>query len=260
LPAPYKRQVWFLGWMVWMAYGYALGIPAVALPLMLGFIGLIFARVIRFGFALTGLVMLAHMRRVVVRVKNRRMQTLVRRVVGERAKQVDDWGTLDEHSDGTLVSLVGWARARQRLAQPVCGERCIGIALGCQMNYPGVLESVHDFDLIDEQGRKIPILVAGGRLFGEPNVRVFSDPEGRMLVASLDLPAGAVPTADALALRDGDPLMIVGFKTSIADDQHSGMREAPVQVVIASAETLPLLIYPLAAERNPSPAMQVPWG
>ena len=154
--------------------------------------------------------------------------------------------------DGQLVSLVGWARARERLANPICGERCIGVALDCKMSYAGILESLHDFDLVDEQGRSVPISVAGGRLLGTPNVRVFSDNEGRLLVASLDCRRARCRPATALALRDGDPLMVVGFKTSAFDPSAGGMRQEPVRASLASVPTRPLLVYALRAERNPA--------
>jgi hypothetical protein len=167
---------------------------------------------------------------------------------------VDDWSALHGEPDGRAVSLVGWVQGHHQLATPVGGKPCVGIALGCVQNYPGVVESVHDFDLVDDDGRALPIQVAGGRLLGEPNIHVFADAEGRLLVASLDLPAGAVSTNEALVLRDGDAVMVIGFKTTLVDPSEVGIRQAPVRTALASAEARPLLLYPIPGQRRPAGA------
>jgi hypothetical protein len=227
----------------------------VLLPMALGVFGLLVRRVLWFFTAVTGMSLIPNMRRAVVRSKNSRLQRLVRAAAARQAVAIDDWSALDGEPDGRVVSLVGWVRARAELATLVGGEPCVGIALGCMQTYPGVLESVHDFDLVDDEGRAIPVQVAGGRLLGEPNRRVFADAEGRLLVASLDLPAGAVSTSDALVLRDGDAVAVIGFKATVVDPSAAGIRQAPVRTSIASAETRPLLIYPIPGEhrsRNPT--------
>jgi hypothetical protein len=239
-----------IGFVLWAAYALSWASVIVFLPLALGFFGLLIRRVIWVFSALTGASLVPAMRRAVVRAKNNRLQRLVRSAAALEAVQVDEWSTLDGEPDGRAVSVVGWVKGRHQLATPVGGEPCVGIALGCVQNYPGVVESLHDFDLVDDDGRVMPIRVAGGRLLGEPNARVFANAEGRLLVASLDLPAGAVSTSDALVLRDGDAVMVIGFKTSLVDPSEVGMRQAPVRTALVSAESKPLLLYPIPGQHR----------
>jgi hypothetical protein len=250
-----SRRVAITGWLAWAGYSLALYLLGVVIPRVLFRTVLpLFVSPFQMliGTALVGALVFPFARRIVVRIKNARMQTLVAGVVATEALQADDWGALEQEPEGRAISLVGWARRKLALPAPVGGEPAIGIALACVQSYEGVLESAHDFELVDESGRAILISVAGGRLLGPPNVRVFTDDPGRMLVASLDLPAGATPTGDAFVVRDGDPLMIIGFKKTIVDPALPGMRQPPLRVTIASAGERPLLIYPIAAERRPT--------
>jgi hypothetical protein len=149
-----------------------------------------------------------------------------------------------------VVSLVGWVSGHAQLAGTVAGEPCVGVALGCQHNYPGVFESLHDFDLLDEAGRGVTIRVEGGRLLGEPQHRLYGTDEERMLIGALELPATAASTGDAYVLRDGDPVMVIGFKTTMFDAGEAGARQAPVRTAVASSPERPLLVYPIRAERR----------
>ena len=79
---------------------------------------------------------------------------------------------MERQADGTLVSVVGWIRARQQLPEAVAGEPCIGLALACHQKYPGVLETLNDFDLIDEAGRAVLVQVTGARMLGASNVNL----------------------------------------------------------------------------------------
>jgi hypothetical protein len=192
-------------------------------------------------------------RRAVLRRQSQRMSELVQVSPPAEAAKIDEWTQLAAEPDGRMVSLVGWARARSQLT--VEGEPCVGLALPCQQTYPGVLESVHDFDLVDEQENPLPIKVADGRLFGAPNVSLADGQHRRTLVASLDLPVGAVLAGwEAYVLRDGDPVMILGFKQTFADPAQHGGRQVPLQVSVGSTANQPLLIFPLEAERRPAPA------
>ena len=70
-------------------------------------------------------------------------------------------------------------------------------------------------------------------------------------MASLDLPVGAVATGwDTFVLRDGDPVMVVGFKQTALDPQPA-CAAPPVRARSASLPAKPLLIFPIAAERRP---------
>jgi hypothetical protein len=190
-------------------------------------------------------------RRMILRARTTKAADLIRASAPAAAVPVDDLRELERHPDGTLVSLVGWIRARDQLAQPVAGDRCIGLALACQQRYPGVLETLADFDLVDEGGRTVLVQVAGGRMLGDTNA-TLSDANARMLlIASLDLPIGAVVTGwDALVLRDGDPVMVVGFKQTALDPTQASLRAPPARASIGSLAPKPLLIFPIAAERR----------
>jgi len=59
---------------------------------------------------------------------------------------------------------------------------------------------------------------------------------------------------DAFVLRDGDPVMVVGFKQSAVDPTQASQRAAPMQATVGSLPSKPLLIFPIAAERRPQAA------
>ena len=167
------------------------------------------------------------------------------------AVAIDNFADLDRQPDGTLVSLVGWIRAREQLPEPVGGEPCIGLALACHMRYPGVLETLNDFELCDETGRTVLVQVADGRMLGASNVNLTDGKARMMLVASLDLPVGAVATGwDTLVLRNGDPVMAVGFKQTVLDPTQPSVRAPAARATVASSPTKPLLIFPIPGERQ----------
>lgn len=196
-------------------------------------------------------------RRAILRRRSVRIAASIRDSAPAEALTIDDWTELENAPEDQPISVVGWAHARLRLPHPVAGEPCIGLALACQQDYPGVLETLHDFDLVDETGRSIPIQVADARMLGEPTVDLGGGDSQHLLVASLDLPAGATLSGwHAFVLRDGDPLLIVGFKRSMVDPNEHGLRQAPVRATVASSPPRPLLIFPIAAERRVSSG----WG
>jgi hypothetical protein len=193
-------------------------------------------------------------RRMIMRRLSAKMAGIVRATTPGMGAEIDDFAELDRQSDGTLVSIVGWIRAREQLPEPVGGEPCIGLALACHQKYPGVMETLNDFDLIDEAGRAVLVQVTGARMLGGSNVNLTDGKARRLLVASLDLPVGAVATGwDAFVLRDGDPVMAVGFKQTVLDPTQTSLRAPPARTALASIAPRPLLIFPLAAERRPTP-------
>jgi hypothetical protein len=160
---------------------------------------------------------------------------------------VDDWGELEKVPDGSIVSLVGWARGRAHLAQQVAGQDCIGLAVPCQQKYPGVMETLHDFEIVNEPGLGVAVRADGARMVGEPNTNIGGGTNQLLLVASLGLPAGAVLSSwDAFAIRDGDPLMVVGFKRTLVDPEMFGIRQVPSRPELGSEPARPLLIFPIA--------------
>jgi hypothetical protein len=204
---------------------------------------------------MAGLALVWPVRRMIMRRLSARMAGMVRATTPGMGAEIDDFAELDRQADGTLVSVVGWIRAREQLPEAVGGEPCIGLALACHQKYPGVLETLSDFDLIDETGRAVLVQVAGARMLGDSNVNLTDGKARRLLIASLDLPVGAVATGwDAFVLRDGDPVMAVGFKQTVLDPTQTSLRAPPARTALASMSPRPLLIFPLAAERRPTAA------
>jgi hypothetical protein len=190
-------------------------------------------------------------RRIIMRRCSAKIAELVRAGSPDLAVAIDDFTDLERQLDGTVVSIVGWIRAREKLAELVAGAPCIGLALACHQRYPGVLETLTDFDLVDEAGNTILVRVAGARMLGAANVNLSDGNARRMLIASLDLPVGAVATGwDAFVLRDGDPVMAVGFKLTTLDPMQPNLRAPPARASVGSVPPKPLLIFPIAAERR----------
>jgi hypothetical protein len=215
-----------------------------------------------------------------LQIRNRAMLALVWKEIMARASPLDDWSKLDDAPDDRPLSLVGWVRGRSHLLHRIDGKPCVGLALGCRLRtiktfvdwghhdlWTGkprrfdyvqrdseVMETLFDFDLVGDDGRSIPIEVAGARLLGERNVAMLGDDQDeRDLIVWLDLPSGCTPLPrKAYVLRDGDPVMVVGYKTSAMDTGTRGYRQAPFRTTVASTLSLPLLIYPLPppAERR----------
>jgi len=247
LSQPQRLRVAMVGWIAWAAFGFLSFIMWLTVWL-----------VFRFGLILTTIycsmavvALTWPVTRMILRRKSAKMAMLVRDSTPTLGVAIDDLGDLDRQADGTQVSVVGWIRARQQLAQLVAGEPCVGLALACHQRYPGVLETLNDFELVDESGRAIMVQVAGGRMLGASNVTLADANARRLLIASLDLPIGAVATGwDAFVLRDGDPVMAVGFKQTILDPAQTTLRAPPARTALGSLPDKPLLIFPIAAERR----------
>jgi hypothetical protein len=192
----------------------------------------------------------APVRRSILRIKNERLEKLLRRQADEVA--ADDWVALGEKPDGTVISVVGWVRGHVHFSQPIGGESVVGVALPCQHTFPGVFESLHDFDLIDEEGHSVLVQASEGRLFGTPNVSLDSN-ELRVLFASLGVPSGATSSGWQIhTLRDGDPVMVVGTKQTILDPNEGSFRGPPARLALASSTSppCPLMVFSIAAERR----------
>jgi hypothetical protein len=242
-----RLRVAFTRWFTWSAYSFVCFVCWVA-ALAVFRMGVLFTSV----YCFTGVLAVSWpVRRVVMRRCSRKVAELVRDSSPAASIPIDDFADLDRQPDGTLVSLVGWIRAREQLPDPVGGQPCVGLALACHQRYPGVLETLNDFDLVDEAGRTVLVQVADARMLGASNVNLTDGKARMMLVASLDLPVGAVATGwDAFVLRNGDPVMAVGFKQTVLDPTQTSVRAAAARATVASSATKPLLIFPIAAERR----------
>lgn len=236
--------VFFLWALFWLAIpptflGFLAGLSILHVP------SLRFALLFTIGLAMA---MFQPVRRAILRTRSQRIEQILRRDAADLA--ADDWTALAAEANDTIVSVVGWVRGRQHLAELVGGERAVGLGLPCQHRYPGVLEVVHDFDLVDEEGRSIFIQVAEARLYGEPNVALDSH-QLRLLYAALDVAAGATPSGWYVhSLRDGDPVMVVGAKQDFLDPAEPGFRGPAPRPSLAAAPPRPLLIFSLPAERR----------
>jgi hypothetical protein len=248
LTAPQRLRVAVTGWVVWSVFAFLVVMTWFTMVFVLHF-GLMSS----FLYCSMGVAALAWpLRRVVLRRRNARMAELVRDSTPALGVAIDNLADLEQQADGTLVSVVGWIRARDQIGEPVGGERCVGLSLACHQRYPGVLETLNDFELVDESGRAVLVQVAGARLLGPTNVNLSDAHARRVVVESLDLPVGAVATGwVALVFRVGDPIMAVGFKQVALDPTQSSLRGPPARASVGSLEGKPMLIFPIAAERRP---------
>jgi hypothetical protein len=256
LTPPQKLRVAMSGWFGWFMYFVFLKIvfwsQVIVMLQIMRFVPLRLPSIVT---AMIGLTLLWPARRMVMRRRSRKTAELVREATPALAVPIDDLSELDGQADGTIVSIVGWIRARAQLAQPVGGEKCIGLAVACHQKYPGVLETLGDFDLVDEAGNMTFVQVAGGRMLGDSNVNLTNAAERMLVIGSLDLPVGAVATGwDAFVLRDGDPVMVIGFKQTAMDPTQASLRAPPARATVSSLPPKPLLIFPIPAERRPQTA------
>jgi hypothetical protein len=247
-----RLQVTAVGGLAWVGFGVGLMFLRVVLILVLSQTLHVWGRLPSAISAIVGAALAPAARRAIIRLKSHRAAILIRTQIPQEIA-VDDWMTLENHPDGQMVSVVGWIRGRLDVEYPVNGHPCVGLALPCEDKYPGVLESVHDFEITDESGNALAIRVAGGRMLGRSNVRLTGANNHRLLIASLDLPGGAVPVSmSAFVLRDGDPVMILGSKKTIQDPDVYEARKTCLRPALASTDKYPLLIFPLmAAEPQP---------
>ncbi len=249
-----KLRIDLLGWLLWATFVVAIFVlrqlTRIAIFLFITpiFSGRV-ATVVVGGLAAASA---APVRRSILRIKNERMEKLLRRQADDVA--ADDWAALAEEPDGNVISIVGWVRGHQHLPHQIGGESVVGVAVPCQHTFPGVFESLHDFDLVDEEGRSILIQASEGRLFGTPNVSLDSN-ELRVLFASLGVPSGATSSGWQIhTLRQGDPVMVVGTKQTILDPDDGGFRGPAPRLALASSRSpspaCPLLIFSIDAERR----------
>jgi hypothetical protein len=253
LTGPQQLRVAMSGWFGWFLYFLFLKIvfwgQVIVMLEVMHFVPLRLPSIVT---TMIGLTLLWPARRMVLRRRSRKAAELVRESTPALAVPIDVLSELEGQTDGTIVSIVGWIRARAQLTQPVGGERCIGIALACHQKYPGVLETLADFDLVDEAGNTALVQVAGGRMLGDSNVNLTNAAERMLVIGSLDLPVGAVATGwDAFVLRDGDPVMVIGFKQTAMDPTQASLRAPPARATVGSMPPKPLLIFPIPAERRP---------
>jgi len=239
-----------IGWLVWAAFVLSmLLLRFIVRVLLFLFVTPVFTG--RMSIVLVGALsamLVPGVRRSILRMKSARTADLLRRGANEVA--ADDWEALGREPEGQVASVLGWVRGRAQLARPIAGEPAVGVAIPCQSKFPGVLEAMNDFELCDEDGRTILVQIAGARTFGAPNVSL----EGRelqMLFATLEVPTGVTASSwQVHALRDGDPVMVVGFKRTVVDPVEASLRQAGERLALGSQPPCPLLVFSIDAERR----------
>jgi hypothetical protein len=158
-----------------------------------------------------------------------------------------DAASLEAVPDGVVVRATGRERARECLARRVDGRTCVGVAIRTS----GLSETVHDFDLVDADGRSIFVPVADARVLAAPNVDFSgADFNEHNLIGSLALPVGALtPPLRACALHEGDVVTVIGFKQTLADarDPAGHDRQSRLRAAIGSSASRPLLVVPAPA-------------
>jgi hypothetical protein len=241
-----------LGWFLWAAF---VVLTFVVRQIVHGAIFILVTPIFsgRISLVIVGglaAMMAPGIRRSILRVKNGRLESLLRQQANEVA--ADDWAALENAPNDTVVSAVGWVRGRQHLSKPIGGEPAVGVGIPCQHRFPGVFESLHDFELVDEEGRAILIQTSEGRMFGTPNVALDSH-ELRHLYADLGVPSGATNSGwHVHSLRSGDPVMVVGYKQTVIDPSEPSLRGPHGRLALASSSPCPLMIFTLPAERRPT--------
>jgi hypothetical protein len=241
-----RARVGLLVFFLWSVYAVCIPPTWFAIFLFLGFLRAGILTVVIFS------ALFRPVRRSILRTRSERIEQILRRNASEVA--ADDWTRLGAEPDEKVASVVGWVRGRQYLPKPIGGEKLVGVALPCQQTFPGVFESLHDFDLVDEEGRTILVQVAGARTLSGGNITLESN-DLRLLYAACEIPGGITHSGwHVFALRDGDPVMVLGSKRTVIDPTQSGFRSPPQSLALVSTASAPLLIFSLAAERRPPQA------
>jgi hypothetical protein len=250
------------GWAAWALYFASLYGVRTAIwiltasyldsPALMTMFGGVAARIPLIVSGVLGAALIVPMRRTVVRIRASTIAKMAKQSATDSAVAVDDLSALGDEPDGRVVSLVGWVRGHGYLEHLVDGQRAVGLSLRCQDGLPFVMETMHNFDLVDEGGNEALISTGEGRLLGESNVQLSrASNDDRQLVLSLDLPSSAVPTDwNVFAVRDGDPVMILGTKTTIQDLTQIQHNRPINRAAVASTKKRPLLLFPLDAERR----------
>lgn len=247
-----KLRIDVLGWFVWAAFVASMFVLRFIVRVLLFlFVTRIFTgRVSALTVGALSAALMPAVRRSILRMKSARTADLLRRGANDVA--ADDWEALAREPEGQVASVLGWVRGRTHLTSPVGGAPAVGVAVACQSKFPGVFESMNDFELCDEEGRTILIEMADGRTFGTPNVSLDGR-EMQMLLAGLEVPTGATASGwQVHALRDGDPVMVVGFKRTVVDPGEASLRQPGERLALASQSPCPLLVFSIDAERRPS--------
>jgi hypothetical protein len=167
----------------------------------------------------------------------------------DAARPIDDVRELEAEPDGSIVSVVGWVRGHGYLLHRPGGHQAVGLAMHCRGQ--NLVETLHNLDILDEEGNSALVLAGGARLMGRANVNLSrAEEEDRNTVHALNLPAGVAPSYwTAYIVRDGDPVMVIGTKTTVHDMSQAQLGRPVMRAAIATEGKRPLLVFPIDAER-----------
>ncbi len=181
----------------------------------------------------------------------------------------DDWSNLASIEDGTIVSLVGRARATRTFSFRIAERPVIGLMLRFPMRSPlnpdlhqrrkhltgpldeqqralafwrtqrVDLEAAYDFELVGPSERRAAVLVEGARFMAKPRFPLRHVPEAPELLDEIDPPADADLTdVHGAFLWDETPVELIGPKRTRSPDHGPS-------ITIGDTDEPPTLIIPL---------------
>lgn len=180
----------------------------------------------------------------------------------------DDWSNLASVEDGTIVSLVGRARATRTFSFRIADRPVIGLMLRFPMRSPlnpdlyqrrkhltgplseqqralafwrterVDLEAVYDFELVGPAHQRAAVLVDGARFMAKPRFPLRHVPEAPELLEAIDPPADAdLNDVYGAFLWDETPVELIGPKRTRSLDQG-------LPITIGDTDEPPTLIIP----------------
>lgn len=161
---------------------------------------------------------------------------------------------LRDRADGMRVHVRGRVQAAAVLEGVLSGTRGVFRCLIFERRGRWVHQAAVDFDLIDEQGERIHVETAGGRLLAPtweampypPAVWTGSriSPSLADVVRTLQLDRCAEVPAAEFVLREGALVDVVGAKSRVVDPSGdpSVYREPPMRAAIRSSSSCPLVV------------------
>jgi hypothetical protein len=161
---------------------------------------------------------------------------------------------LRDRVDGTRVHVRGRVQADAVLHGVLSGTRGVFRRLIFERRGRWVHQAAVDFDLVDEQGERIHVETAGGRLLAPtweampypPSVWTGPriSPSLADAVRKLQLDRCAAVPAVEFVLRDGDLVDVVGAKSRVVDPTGDPFlyREPPMRAAVRSASSCPLIV------------------
>jgi hypothetical protein len=199
---------------------------------------------------------------------DRAARAVLRGRLRKLAEGAVDLSRLPAEPDGELVHVEGRIRARQTLPSLIGSEPVVWRRASFGLGESRLIhEAATDFWIVAEKGEPVLVEVADARLLiSDPRGEWFSDGhEVTQRIESLPLPPELARTlarrqqrrqkgqnvprvrVGERALRDGDRVEIVGYKSRTIDPTIAARleRDTPYRATLRSGRALPLLIAPI---------------